>query len=37
MARGEGPELFSSGLLHTAKTVNQDGIKIVKVGHLDIN
>ncbi|XP_016297803.1 sodium-dependent lysophosphatidylcholine symporter 1-A [Sinocyclocheilus anshuiensis] len=31
MARGEGAEQFSSGLLHTAKTVNQDGIKISKL------
>ncbi|XP_043111031.1 LOW QUALITY PROTEIN: sodium-dependent lysophosphatidylcholine symporter 1-A-like [Puntigrus tetrazona] len=31
MARGEGAEQFSSGLLHTAKTANQDGIKIVKL------
>ncbi len=33
MARGEGAEQFSSDLSHTANTVNQDGIKIVKVGH----
>lgn len=37
MARGEGAEQFSSGLLPTAKTVTQDGIKTAKVGYLDMN
>ncbi|RXN10547.1 sodium-dependent lysophosphatidylcholine symporter 1-A [Labeo rohita] len=31
MARGEGAEQFSSGLLPTAKTVTQDGIKTAKL------
>ncbi|KAK2896933.1 hypothetical protein QQF64_005455 [Cirrhinus molitorella] len=31
MARGEGAEQFSSGLLPTAKTVKQDGIRIAKL------